>query len=255
MTYLFQGLGHHVVKVGVSAEFTTYDHLKGHSGGTNVIESAQGQLSDAEHFGVLLGPDNPSFLEPFHIVTKSTAIAGGFIQDSWSILDKVTVNAGIRYDIQLMQAADGQVGLTMPNEWAPRIGVIYDPTQEGRAKLFANFARYYENIPLGLADGSLSGEPSVLATYSGCNPGSLSKLRIASRARTAASATPSSDLPLPTRRRSAGERSAPARSRSTPTSSRPPRTRSSRAVSTSSSRTLASASPTTTGGSTTGSRT
>ena len=166
LTYLFEGVGHHVVKVGVSAEFTSYDHLKGHAGGTNIIESAQGQLSDSEHFGVLAGPDNPNFLEPFNITTKSL-IAGGFAQDSWSILDKVTLNAGLRYDVQEMYAGDGQLGLTMPNEWAPRLGVVYDPTQEGRSKIFASYARYYENVPLGLADGAISGEPSVLASYGG----------------------------------------------------------------------------------------
>jgi hypothetical protein len=175
LTYLFEGLGHHVVKVGASAEFTSYDHLKGHTGGTSIIESAQGQLSDAEHFGVLAGPDNPKFLEPFHITTKSL-IAGGFVQDSWSILDKVTVNLGIRYDVQEMFAGNGQLGLTMPNEWAPRLGVVYDPTQEGRSKIFASYARYFENIPLGLADGAISGEPSVLATYGGnCTVGAVSQ--------------------------------------------------------------------------------
>ena len=166
LTYLFEGLGHHVVKIGASAEYTDYDHLKGHSGGTNILESASGQLSDSEHFGVLVGPDNTSFLEPFHIRTKSI-IAGGFIQDSWSILDKVTLNVGLRYDVQSLYGSEGQLGLTMPNEWSPRVGIIYDPTQEGRSKIFANYARYYENVPLGLADGSLSGEPSVLATYNG----------------------------------------------------------------------------------------
>jgi hypothetical protein len=164
VTYLFEGLGHHVVKAGLSAEYTTYDHLKGHAGGTAIIESAQGQLSDAEHFGVLAGPDNPSFLEPFHITTKSL-IAGGFLQDSWSVLDKITVNLGLRYDVQEMFAGNGQLGLTLPNEWSPRLGVVYDPTQEGRAKIFASYARYFENVPLGLADGAISGEPSALATY------------------------------------------------------------------------------------------
>src|SRR5207244_480549 len=35
-----------------------------------------------------------------------------------------------------------------------------------------NYARYYENVPLGLADASLTGEPSVLATYdrNQCDP-------------------------------------------------------------------------------------
>jgi hypothetical protein len=166
LTYLLEGLGHHVIKVGVSAEYTSFDHLKGHPGGANIIESAQGQLSDTEHFGVLGGPDNPHLLEPFHITTQSM-IAGGFVQDSWSVLDKVTVNAGIRYDLQEMYAGNGQLGLSFPNEWAPRLGVVYDPTQQGQAKIFASYARYFENIPLGLADGAISGEPSILATYGG----------------------------------------------------------------------------------------
>ena len=161
LTYLFEGLGHHVVKFGVSAEFTSYDHVKGHSGGTNIIESAQGQLSDAEHFGVLSGPDNPSPLEPFHITTKSL-IAGGFVQDSWSILDKVTLNVGLRYDVQEMYAGNGAgFGLHLcPTSGRRGLGVVYDPTQEGRSKIFASYARYFENVPLGLADGAISGEPS-----------------------------------------------------------------------------------------------
>lgn len=175
LTYLFEGLGHHVAKVGVSAEFTSYDHLKAHAGGTSILESTAGQLSDSEHFGVMAGPDNPHFLEPFHITTKSL-IAGGFIQDSWSVLDTVTINLGLRYDVQEMYAGNGQLGLTFPNEWAPRLGVVYDPTQEGRSKIFASYARYYENVPLGLADGAISGEPSVLASYGpGCTVGAVSQ--------------------------------------------------------------------------------
>jgi hypothetical protein len=173
LTYLFEALGHHVLKVGVSGEFTDYHDLKGHSGGTNIIENASGPLTDSEHFGVLAGPDNPSFLEPFNLTTKSV-IAGGFLQDSWSILDKVTVNAGLRYDTQEMYAGNGALGLSFPNEIAPRLGVVWDPTQEGRSKLFASYARYFENIPLGLADGAISGEPSVLATYgANCTPAVL----------------------------------------------------------------------------------
>jgi hypothetical protein len=173
LTYLFEALGHHVVKVGVSAEYTDYNHIKGHSGGTNILESASGALSDSEHFGVLAGPDNPSFLEPFKITTKSL-IAGGFLQDSWSILDKVTVNAGLRYDIQEMYAGNGALGLSFPNEWAPRLGVVWDPTQQGLSKVFASYARYFENVPLGLADGAISGEPGVLATYgSNCTPAAV----------------------------------------------------------------------------------
>src|SRR5208282_2673867 len=131
-----------------------------------IIESAQGQLSDSEHFGLLIGPDNPNQLEPLHVSTHSI-IAGGFLQDSWSLLDKITINAGVRYDVQAMYSGDGQLGMVMPNEWSPRLGVVFDPTQQGHSKLFVNYARYYEDVPLSLAADSLTGEPSILATYNG----------------------------------------------------------------------------------------
>ena len=77
------------------------------------------------------------------------------------MLDKVTLNVGLRYDAQFLYGADGNLGLSLPNQWSPRVGVIYDFTESGRSKLFANYARYYENVPLDLADIALTGEPDV----------------------------------------------------------------------------------------------
>ena len=172
LTYLVQGLGHHVIKAGASVELTTFDHLKGHSGGVNYAEDAStGDITDLEGYGQLTGPDQVKILDPLHIKTKSLN-AGGFVQDSWSVLDKVTVNAGLRYDVQQLYAASGQLGLSLPNQWSPRIGVIWDPTQEGHAKLFGNYARYYESVPLALNDLTLTGEPSVLGVHpvGSCTP-------------------------------------------------------------------------------------
>jgi outer membrane receptor for Fe3+-dicitrate len=59
--------------------------------------------------------------------------------------------------------------LALANQWSPRLGVIYDPTQSGRMKLYGNYARLYESVPLDIADRSLSGEPGLSAAYA-CNP-------------------------------------------------------------------------------------
>ena len=165
VTYLFQGLGHHVAKAGAQMELVTYDHLTGHSGGSRQTEdTGGGTINDVEGWGQLVGPDQIKVLDPLHINSKSLNV-GGFIQDSWSILDKVTINAGIRYDVQQLYGGNGNVGLTLPNQWAPRIGVIWDPTQEGHAKLFANYARYYQNVPLALNDLTLTGQPVVAGAH------------------------------------------------------------------------------------------
>jgi hypothetical protein len=178
VTYLLQGAGHHIFKAGANVEVTRFNHVKAHSGGVTYNEVAdQPFIDDAEQYGVLVGPDQPHFEEPLRVKTRSLNV-GGFVQDSWSVLDKFTVNVGIRYDTQQLYAADGHLGLSLPNQWSPRVGVIWDPTQEGRAKIFANYARYYENVPLAVNDLTLSGEPSILSRHrysavpgaDGCNP-------------------------------------------------------------------------------------
>src|SRR5262249_47320944 len=92
--------------------------------------------------------------------------------DSWSVMDKVTLNVGLRYDTQTIWGLDDQVGLHLPNQWSPRIGAIYDFTQQGRSKLFFNFARFYENVPLDMADLSFPQQQLLSATYTApvCNP-------------------------------------------------------------------------------------
>jgi hypothetical protein len=160
-TDLLQAAGHHVIKAGVEFSFNAYKHDKGYSGGEIYRENVTGtRFDDFRQYGFLTGPDQVTQLG--HYTAKTTTMAiGGFLQDSWSILDKVTLNVGVRYDAQVINGADGSLGLALPNQWSPRIGVIYDFTQQGRSKLFANYARYYEGVPLDMADRSFPSEPQI----------------------------------------------------------------------------------------------
>jgi hypothetical protein len=182
ISYLANFLGHHLIKVGLDGEITTFQHSKSNR---VFAESENGMvINDEERFGYLLGPDQVQFIDPLQKNTRSM-ILGGFLQDSWSVMDKVTVNLGIRYDNQYFYNNAGNIGLSLPNMWSPRLGVIYDPTQEGRAKLFVNYARYYQNAPLDFADVILVGEPQVRGGHAsvlarpngGCNPAILSQHR------------------------------------------------------------------------------
>ena len=172
VTRLFTALGHHVVKAGVDLELMRYDSSRGYSG-TNIFnESTDGtQFSDYRRFGFLVGPDKVQPLVKFHAVSKSTTI-GGFLQDSWTIADKVTLNVGVRYDAQLLYGSDAKLAVALPNQWSPRIGLIYDFTQQGRSKLFFNYARFYESMPLDAIDRSLPGERQVTSTHNSppCQP-------------------------------------------------------------------------------------
>lgn len=172
LTYLFRAFGHHVLKVGVDLEYLDYRHHKAYSGARDFIEADDGSyFLDGRVYGYLTGPDEAVVLNSLRTRTRSVVL-GGFAQDSWNVADQVTVNLGIRYDAQLLYAGDGSLAMTLPNQWSPRAGIVYDPTQDGRAKLFGNFARYYETVPLLMLDRYLTGEPLVYAYRdpSLCNP-------------------------------------------------------------------------------------
>jgi hypothetical protein len=170
-TYLANALGHHLIKAGFDSELTSFQVAKVNRQLDEATDGAS--FADLARFGALTGPDQADFSigDPLQKETKSLVV-GGFLQDSWSVLDKITLNLGLRYDSQIFYNTEGAVALTLPNQWSPRLGIIFDPTQSGRAKVFANYARYYENAPLDFADVALVGEPQALAAHAAgtCNP-------------------------------------------------------------------------------------
>ena len=48
-----------------------------------------------------------------------------------------------------------------PGEWSPRIGLSWDPTKDGRSKIYGHYGRYYEKIPLDMAVRVFSGESGI----------------------------------------------------------------------------------------------
>src|SRR5439155_13773406 len=84
----------------------------------------------------------------------------------------LTLNLGVRWqrqDVQGLSQWEGPVvggsPITLNNNWSPRLGVIYDPTNEGKAKLYGSFARFYESIPLDINNRSFGLEGSGANRY------------------------------------------------------------------------------------------
>ncbi len=178
VTYLAQALGHHIVKAGLDIEQLRYDIKKGYSGGDFLRQNITGtRFDDFRQYGYLTAPDEAVQQKFIRSIPTSTGTAA-YLQDSWTILDLVTLNAGLRYENQQLFGSDGNLGMTLNNMISPRVGVIYDFTQQGRSKLYANYARYYEAVPIDIADRSLTGEnqfghrrnASKTASRPGCDP-------------------------------------------------------------------------------------
>ncbi len=112
-------------------------------------------------------------------VTGQTVNWSAFAQDSWSIRPNFTINAGLRYEEQRLRYSEelrntvdpitgdalGKNALLMRNMWAPRLGVIYDPTKEGRSKVYGHWGRFYESIPMRINERSFGGETFFRSTY------------------------------------------------------------------------------------------
>ncbi|PTL84828.1 TonB-dependent receptor [Vitiosangium sp. GDMCC 1.1324] len=170
-TLLVRAAGPHVLKTGLDAEWMRYDHLRAVSGGSLMRESAAGDyFEDASQFGYLSGPDQANLLDSYRSLSSSQSL-GAFVQDSWNVHDLVTFNLGLRYDTQWMWGGE-QLALVLAHQWSPRLGFIVDPTRSGRARFFANYARYFENIPLDLIDTAFPSQPQVLSRKSAevCHP-------------------------------------------------------------------------------------
>lgn len=100
-------------------------------------------------------------LESFEATTSATNFSL-FAQDGWSIASNFTVNVGLRWDVQQLRDTNGNVGLGLYDNLAPRAGFIWDPSQAGKSRVFASYGRFYESVPLDLADRSFSAEGTFL---------------------------------------------------------------------------------------------
>ncbi|MFM2153717.1 MAG: Oar protein [Pseudomonadota bacterium] len=182
-TYLFKAAGAHELKVGGDYESMTFDLDKRYTGEVALREGLT-TWTDYRRYGYLESPDKPVFLDHVRNVTGSGSFSG-FAQDSWRPTDVLTVNAGIRWENQSLYGGnglgDGQVGgevMSFNNNWMPRVGVIVDPSREGRSKLFASYGWFYESLSLGLLDRQFPNEKQIVArrdkqteeTPAGCNP-------------------------------------------------------------------------------------
>ena len=87
----------------------------------------------------------------------------GYVQDTWRINKHVTALLGLRTEQERVIGSPNSVtgnryAYSFTDQWAPRLGVTVDPTGSGNVKLYYNFGRFFEFLPLDAAERSLSQE-------------------------------------------------------------------------------------------------
>ena len=98
-------------------------------------------------------------------------VLGAFLQDSWRVTHNVTLNLGLRYDIEAFPtqgalnantyAAERLYGIRegirlQPTNFAPRVGIAYDLRGDSKTVLRANYGLFYDRAP-----GNLESQSSI----------------------------------------------------------------------------------------------
>ena len=81
----------------------------------------------------------------------SQRFSAAWVNDSWSITDYFTLKLGLRYDQEKLSGERTGNSIDLRDNWAPRLGFTYDVTRDGKSKLSCFAGRYFERVPLYMA--------------------------------------------------------------------------------------------------------
>lgn len=152
-------LGSHELKGGLEYETESADVVKRNSGGQQVDVYNVGGRQVYSHIywttptaTIANAPVSALIASPEHNVTTV------YLQDRWAATDNLTLNLGVRWDRQEIIDASGEKRVDLKDDYAPRLGFIWDPSGEGSSKVFGSWGRYYEQLPMDLVIRSFSFE-------------------------------------------------------------------------------------------------
>jgi hypothetical protein len=120
-------------------------------------------------------------------ITGNSFNWSAYLRDSWQIQPNLTLNLGMRYEEQRLRYAEflqntidpltqeplGKNAMVLKGNFAPRLGLIYDWTKEGRSKLYGSWGRFYENVPMDINDRSFGGEVTFQQDFSPSQCGAM----------------------------------------------------------------------------------
>jgi hypothetical protein len=165
--YYFSLAGEHSIKAGV--QFVRIEVDKDDTYAFPYIRFAwgkglkwKGKLYKGKYgvYGVRSGKSGPygTFANP-HSVRWAL-----YVQDSWTIGTKLTVNYGIRAEKEdipsfsdLPEYKNAPVKFGFKDKIAPRFGFVYDVFEDSSFKIFGSFGLFYDVMKLEMAEGSYGG--------------------------------------------------------------------------------------------------
>ncbi len=173
-TNVFRFLGGHTVQYGYQFEDDIYNEIYVYTGAPFALPNlpALGAAAGQTIYGAVFTreyQDPTNLNSPIVLnftrgnysspnIATDTRYHAGFVQDSWTI-GRITFKPGVRFEEQ--QLLGNTEKYTFAHNWAPRIGIIVDPFDDRKTKIFATVGRFFEKVPQDIAVRSLSIETSL----------------------------------------------------------------------------------------------
>ncbi len=109
---------------------------------------------------VFLRQDRGEFGNP--VFDTQSNYHSAYAQDTWRINRHITALLGYRWEQERVIGSIGPSGTrqaySFTGQWSPRFGATFDPFGRGKTKIYYNFGRFHEYLPLDAAERSLSAE-------------------------------------------------------------------------------------------------
>lgn len=141
--------GDHNVRTGIDFETNIASEATTYSGGIyyRYVTIDPGSTYDgavADNGYILAPGDEYVRVRNYQNVGEFETLANAFyIQDEWTVSDNLTLHFGLRNEAFDNKNAEGESFIKIDNQWAPRLGVSFDPTGDSTSRLYANWGRYF----------------------------------------------------------------------------------------------------------------
>ena len=160
------------MKYGVLVEDVGYDQINNRTGPTFTLVNGQ-QTATGATIQIIA---DPTFGRIFRVTRANLNTARSteqlytsfFVQDTWRVNSRLTILPGIRYEQQDLKGTLVD-SFKLDNNWAPRLGVTWDPTGSSRWKVFGSYGMFYYRVPNDLAARALSSDAGIGADYFDAN--------------------------------------------------------------------------------------
>jgi Carboxypeptidase regulatory-like domain len=91
--------------------------------------------------------------------TSNQSYLTSYVNDSWAVNRRVTINAGLRWEEEQLNGPNQQY--VFNDNWSPRLGINIDPFADRKTKIYFNWGRYTQALPTDAAIRELNQELDI----------------------------------------------------------------------------------------------